>query len=63
MYRKTLLVRILELLFRQSNGSSLSQTAHWVESYNYLQGTVSKQFGHKDMFLCFVLSEKAVGNA
>lgn len=46
-----------------SNGSSLSQIAHWVKSYNYLQGTVSKQFGHRDMFLCFVLSEKAVGNA
>lgn len=47
----------------KSNGSSLSQTARGVKSYNYLHGTVSKQFSHRDMFLCLVLSGKAVGNA
>lgn len=47
----------------KSNGSSLLQIAHGVKSYNYLHGTVSKQFSHRDMFLHFVLSGKAVGNA
>lgn len=51
MYRKHCLFVFLNSFSDKSNGSSLSQTAHWVKSYNYLQGTVSKQFGHRAVSL------------
>lgn len=60
MDRKTLLFVFWKYFSDKSNDSSFSQIAHGVKSYNYGREPVSKQLGHRDLFLCFVLGEKAV---